>query len=174
MSGSRARMAGLRSVHGVRRSEAKVENVKAEYRIWNGIKQRCLNPNNAAYGRYGGRGISVCPEWQKDFKAFYAHVGSRPDRYHSIDRIDNDGNYEPGNVRWATAGQQAANRRPYTFTGTPSEYKQYAVRFTQEEMRAILKQAKKEKMGMAAWIRLACSSRITLLRAIKSAETDDQ
>lgn len=73
--------------------------------------KRCENPKNHAYPRYGGRGITVCPEWRSDFAAFLRDVGPRPSPDLSLDRIDNNGNYEPGNVRWATAAQQAQNRR---------------------------------------------------------------
>lgn len=83
----------------------------SEYRIWSGLKQRCLNPNSPAYKDYGARGIRVCDEWKDNFLAFFSHVGKRPSRNHSIDRKNNDGHYEPGNVRWATRAVQAANRR---------------------------------------------------------------
>jgi hypothetical protein len=72
--------------------------------------QRCLNPNNAAYRFYGGRGIRVCKRWLI-FENFYADMGDPPPGK-SINRIDNDGNYEPGNCEWATPSMQAANRRP--------------------------------------------------------------
>ena len=84
-----------------------------EYRTWAGMKNRCLNPNNPRYKSYGGRGISVCSEWIESFSAFLSHVGLKPSPLHSIDRINNDGNYEPGNVRWATAKEQARNTRVY-------------------------------------------------------------
>ncbi len=81
-----------------------------EYTIWKGIKQRCLNPKNKHYDRYGGRGINVCERWLHSFPNFLADVGKRPSKQHSLDRFpNNDGNYEPGNVRWATQSQQMRN-----------------------------------------------------------------
>jgi hypothetical protein len=82
-----------------------------EYRVWAAMKRRCCNPNVWNFHRYGGRGIRMCDEWRDSFAAFYAHIGQRPSAQHSVDRIDNNGNYEPGNVRWATRQQQRANQR---------------------------------------------------------------
>lgn len=74
-------------------------------------KTRCFDPNNAHFDRYGGRGIAMCKEWRHDFAAFLAHVGPKPTPQHSLDRWpNNDGNYEVGNVRWATRKEQALTR----------------------------------------------------------------
>lgn len=83
------------------------------HRIWNGMMMRCTNPNNSAYHRYGGRGITVCESW-KTFSNFYADMGDPPEGM-SLDRINNDGNYEPSNCRWATDKQQSRNRRTSHF-----------------------------------------------------------
>lgn len=84
------------------------------YWAWKSMKARCYNPNWAAFHHYGGRGITVCDEWRDSFEAFAQDVGERPSPRHSLDRINVNGNYEPGNVRWATWSQQIANRRPKT------------------------------------------------------------
>lgn len=82
-----------------------------EYRAWSKIKERCFKPHHPSYTDYGGRGISMCARWRGSFPAFLADVGPRPSPAHSIDRIDNDGHYEPGNCRWATRSQQVRNSR---------------------------------------------------------------
>lgn len=82
-----------------------------EYVAWSGMIDRCHNPKNRRFRSYGGRGIIVHDPWRTSFKAFLSEVGLRPSRLHSLDRIDNERNYEPGNVRWASPKQQAANRR---------------------------------------------------------------
>lgn len=81
-----------------------------EHNAWQGMKQRCHNPRNKGYRHYGGRGIQVCERWRHSFDAFLEDMGLRPSDDHSLDRIDPDGNYEPGNVRWATLHDQANNR----------------------------------------------------------------
>jgi hypothetical protein len=100
-----------------------------EYIIWQGIQQRCKNPKEKAYPRYGGRGISVCKRWVDSFESFFEDMGKRPSDGHSIDRIDNDGNYEPGNCRWATFKEQCNNTSRnslITFNGTTRTISEWA------------------------------------------------
>lgn len=84
-----------------------------EYKTWVGMKQRCSNPKNPAWSNYGGRGIKVCDRWRDSFEAFLEDVGKAPvdDRKCQLDRIENDGNYEPGNVRWTDAKTNGRNKR---------------------------------------------------------------
>ncbi len=124
MARSRIPLASTRPFHG----HASDKQRSPEYCAWAGMKARCLNPKNPKYRLYGGRGIGICPEWLK-FPAFLRDVGLRPSPNHSIDRIDNNGHYEPGNVRWATLQEQnnnhRANRR-LTFQGRTMTVREWA------------------------------------------------
>lgn len=98
--------------------------VTAEYRCLHAMIQRCTNPGVSSYPRYGGKGIKVCDEWSTldKFPAFLAYVGRRPTSGHSIDRWPNrDGDYAPGNVRWATKSEQAENRHSSVFISYKGE-----------------------------------------------------
>lgn len=107
LKADRARALGKKhSKHGM--------HLTPEYRVWHSMKQRCLNPTDANYPNYGGRGISICVRWLS-FENFYEDMGKAPPGL-SLDRFpDNDGNYEPGNCRWATVQEQANNRRTNVF-----------------------------------------------------------
>jgi len=84
------------------------------YQVWNGIKNRCFNTKVKSYSSYGGRGITIYPEWKDNFQAFYDYVSKLEhfgEEGYSLDRINNDGNYEPNNLRWADRQEQCRNRR---------------------------------------------------------------
>lgn len=102
----------------------------AEWRSWSGMRQRC-RPGDKDYANYGGRGIVVCDRWTESFENFYADMGPKPSPRHSLDRIDVNGHYEPGNCRWATASEQALNRRTSVmveFRGEALPLKEWAQR----------------------------------------------
>jgi len=94
-----------RAIHGMWKS--------VEYRTWAHMNYRCspTRKTDPSWRNYGGRGIRVCKEWRESFVAFFKDVGCRPSAKHSLDRIDNEKGYKPGNVRWATASEQRANKR---------------------------------------------------------------
>lgn len=117
------------------------------YKRYDGMKQRCFNKNNTYYHNYGGRGIKVCDEWRNDFKAFYDHVIALPD-YNlnlTIDRINNDGNYEPGNLRWVDRYTQMHNTR--LFKTNKSGYKNVYYDCVNNKWRAIVEYKKKKFNG---------------------------
>jgi hypothetical protein len=88
-----------------------------EYAAWSGMITRCTNEKRPEFTNYGGRGITVAQEWRgpEGFERFLAHIGPRPSKDHSVERIENDGNYEPGNVKWATRAEQSINKRRNRF-----------------------------------------------------------
>ena len=112
---NRDRVASLNLSHG----EASQET--PEYRAWASMLSRCTNPSHKSFANYGGRGIGACRRWLESYRAFLEDMGRRPTPKHSIDRINNDGDYEPGNCRWATATTQQNNRRNTLarFEGSP-------------------------------------------------------
>lgn len=132
----------MRSNRGNYRHGHKPQNGGSpEYYTWNAMWSRCTNPSQESYPLYGGRGITVCDRWRK-FDKFLEDIGLRPSNSHSLDRIDPDGDYCPGNVKWSTAAEQASNRR-------------YCIRLT----------CNGQTLTIAAWAkRLGCSWGILKLR----------
>lgn len=96
----------------IKRTHGESHGAKArspEYRSWESMKRRCLNQRDTKYPRYGARGILICAQWLDNYAAFLEDMGRKPSPRHTLDRIENDGNYEPGNCRWATPGEQSRN-----------------------------------------------------------------
>lgn len=91
--------------------QARKGRTSPEYAAWSNMIYRCYNPHFPKFESWGGRGITVCARWRESFAAFFEDVGPRPSPDHSVDRIDNDGHYEPSNVRWADDRTQNINRR---------------------------------------------------------------
>lgn len=100
-----------------------------EYVAWANMRARCNRSNHPKYADYGGRGIKVCDRWELSFMDFLRDVGFRPDSTYSLDRKDNNGDYEPGNIRWSTRSEQQINRRAnhfLTFKGETLTISQWA------------------------------------------------
>lgn len=111
-------------------------NRTPEYVAWSHMKDRCLNKKSRGYAAYGGRGITICKQWELSFETFLLDMGKRPSRKHSIDRTDNDGPYSPSNCRWATQKQQQRNKRitvKYRFNGDNLTAGEYAEKYCLNE-----------------------------------------
>lgn len=128
---------GCSQVPNIVGAKAKTDNYefvpassRPEYDVWRSMKQRC---GEGGHKDYAGRGISVCEQWVHSFETFFAHMGPRPSPQHSLDRIDNDGNYEPGNCRWATRVQQANNTRKTA----PKKYVVMGVSYSLSELAVV-------------------------------------
>lgn len=143
----------IHTTHGKRRTP--------EYKIWHAMKSRCNTPTVWNYASYGGRGIRVCEEWSNSFQAFYEYMGPRPTNKHQIDRIDNDGNYEPGNVRWVTAESNCGNRRTsivVEYKGEKMTLKQAAAKYG-VSYGMLLSRVSQRKMSIEVAIETPCRKR---------------
>ena len=125
---------------GCLRTEKVIERAKTHgktntkcYMEWANMKARCYNPNNKQYKDYGGRGITICDSWLNDFEAFYNYISTLPhfnEKGYTLNRIDNNGNYEPNNVEWADSITQANNKRNnhlITYNGKTQSLSQWAI-----------------------------------------------
>lgn len=114
-----------REEHGLSRT--------TEYSSWISMRRRCYDKKRDKYQYYGGRGIRVCKEWRHSFLQFLSDMGNKPTTKHSIDRIDNNGNYEPSNCKWSTQLEQTSNRRDtvnsITFKGERISYRDLAAKY---------------------------------------------
>ena len=90
------------------------QKYKSEYGAWVNMRHRCINDQHPQYNDYGGRGISICPAWLNSFDQFLKDLGPKPEPELTLERLDNNGNYEPGNVAWRSRSAQQKNRRKFS------------------------------------------------------------
>jgi len=128
----------------IKHGDNRRQRPSSEYMAWVAAKKRCSDPKNPSFRRYGGRGIRMCDRWSADFGAFLADMGRKPDPSLSLDRIDHNGDYRPGNCRWAPSDVQGRNRsgiRWYEFEGQPALLGDIANFFgiTRDEAKALVR-----------------------------------
>ncbi len=136
----------LSAARETRHGHTKGSETSAEWRVWRNMRARCMVVGSQQWERYGGRGIRICQRWVESFEAFYEDMGPRPSPTHSLDRIDNDGDYSKANCRWATPSEQSTNRRTtrfLTFQGKTQSMSAWAseVNVSKEHMHRRLTQA---------------------------------
>jgi len=142
-----------------------------------GIVQRCRNKNNLAYPRYGGRGIDICQEWYEDRSKFSDYLGPRPSPIHSVDRIDSDKGYEPGNVKWATPSEQEQNRKirgvsirflQEMYNGVHVLGENYSKYDLELEISKMMEYCNEKGVSLEAWARKMIRSNNEFLRELKA------
>jgi hypothetical protein len=141
------------------------------YGIWKGMLDRCYNPKSPSYKYYGALGVSVCERWRDSFQDFLADVGKRRSSKLSLDRYpNNSGDYEPGNVRWATSKQQNRNKkRSSKYTGS---LRLVTMRLDEDSVSLLNKFSKKDNMTKTSWIRLALRERWFQETGMRIKDTD--
>lgn len=135
-----------------------------EYYIWINMKIRCFKKTSPYYKNYGARGITVCDRWKNSFHNFYQDMGPKPGPEHSLDRIENDGNYEPGNCRWATMIEQNNNRRNsnlFLFRGSYASIAMIA-RLTGIPQPTLVSRVKRMKLSIDEAVELTLKGRVNV------------
>lgn len=138
-----------------------------EYRIWSGMKTRCYNQRTSQYKDYGGRGIKVCERWRNSFECFLNDMGFRPSPHLTLERKNNDGDYEPANCRWATRVEQNNNRRPQSGYHGPIGDTHHNAVLTVEKVKSIRAEFSNHKEPYATIAARHGCSETTIGRAIR-------